>query len=83
MFMGLGDLVMPTILVISAPQFAAPAWGVLPALGAAVGTLVGFAVLMGFVLKGNPQAGLPLLNGGAIVGFLAGVFKATGSIRFW
>lgn len=83
MFMGLGDLVMPTILVISALTFAAPSWGTLPALGAAIGTLVGYGVLMGFVLKGNPQAGLPLLNGGAIVGFLTGVAWATHSLRFW
>ncbi len=79
-FMGLGDLVMPTILVVSALTFGA---GIQPVLGAAVGTLVGFGVLMGFVLKGNPQAGLPLLNGGAIVGFLMGLYVATGSIVFW
>ena len=83
MFMGLGDLVMPTILVVSALQFALPGWGTAPALGAAVGTLVGLGVLMGFVLKGNPQAGLPLLNGGSIVGFLAGLWAATGSFVFW
>ncbi|MHB1261164.1 MAG: presenilin family intramembrane aspartyl protease PSH [Thermoplasmatota archaeon] len=83
MFMGLGDLVMPTILVISALQFAQPGWEGMPALGAAVGTLVGYAVLMGYVLKGRPQAGLPLLNGGSIVGFLTGLYAATGSIVFW
>ena len=83
MFMGLGDLVMPTILVVSALEFAKPGWGAMPALGASVGTLVGYAVLMGYVLKGRPQAGLPLLNGGSIVGFLAGVYAATGSLRFW
>ncbi len=83
MFMGLGDLVMPTILVVSALQFAKPGWGTLPSIGAAVGTLVGFGVLMGYVLKGRPQAGLPLLNGGALAGFLAGVWWATGSLRFW
>ena len=83
MFMGLGDLVMPTILVISALQFSQPAWDGLPALGAAIGTLVGYAVLMGYVLKGRPQAGLPLLNGGSIVGFLTGLYAATGSIVFW
>jgi presenilin-like A22 family membrane protease len=83
MFMGLGDLVMPTILVVSALQFSAAGWRGLPALGAAVGTLVGYAVLMGYVLKGKPQAGLPLLNGGAIVGFLTGLYTATGSVRFW
>ncbi|HUR24540.1 MAG TPA: presenilin family intramembrane aspartyl protease PSH [Candidatus Thermoplasmatota archaeon] len=83
MFMGLGDLVMPTILVVSALQFSKPGWEGMPALGAAVGTLVGYAVLMGYVLKGRPQAGLPLLNGGSIVGFLTGLFAATGSIVFW
>jgi presenilin-like A22 family membrane protease len=55
----------------------------LPAMGAAIGTLVGFGVLMAFVLRGNPQAGLPLLNGGAIAGFLVGLYAATGSFRFW
>ncbi len=91
LFMGLGDLVMPTILVVSAMHFgnaaaaveAGTAWGMGPAVGAAVGTLVGFGVLMTFVLRGNPQAGLPLLNGGAIAGFLVGLVVATGSIRFW
>lgn len=81
-FLGLGDLVMPTILIVSAMVFPV-ATGSAPILGAAVGTLVGFGVLMGFVLKGNPQAGLPLLNGGAIVGFITGVYAATGSIVFW
>jgi presenilin-like A22 family membrane protease len=83
MFMGLGDLVMPTILVVSALRFPGADWRGLPSLGAAIGTLVGFAVLMGYVLKGRPQAGLPLLNGGAIVGFLTGLYAATGSVRFW
>ena len=83
MFMGLGDLVMPTILVVSALQFSQPGWDGMPALGAAVGTLVGYAVLMGYVLKGRPQAGLPLLNGGSIVGFLTGLYAATGSVVFW
>jgi presenilin-like A22 family membrane protease len=83
MFMGLGDLVMPTILVVSALQFSGAGWRGLPALGAAIGTLVGYAVLMGYVLKGRPQAGLPLLNGGAMVGFLTGLYAATGSLRFW
>lgn len=80
-FLGLGDLVMPTILIVSAMVF--PVGGIAPVLGAAVGTLVGFGVLMGYVLHGNPQAGLPLLNGGAIVGFIAGVYAATGSLVFW
>jgi presenilin-like A22 family membrane protease len=43
---------------------------IIVAMGTLVGALVGFALLMRYVLKGNPQAGLPLLNGGAIVGYL-------------
>ncbi|MES2154310.1 MAG: presenilin family intramembrane aspartyl protease PSH [bacterium] len=54
-----------------------------PALGAAIGTLAGFGALMVFVLRGNPQAGLPLLNGGALAGFLLGLYQATGSFKFW
>jgi presenilin-like A22 family membrane protease len=72
-FMGLGDAVIPTVLVISANSFmSAPAIGLInvPALGAAAGTIVGYAALMWFVLKGKPQAGLPFLNSGAIGGFL-------------
>lgn len=80
LFMGLGDLVMPTILVVSALVFGS---GATAAGGAAAGTLAGFAVLMSFVLKGRPQAGLPLLNGGALVGFVAGTYAATGSFVFW
>jgi presenilin-like A22 family membrane protease len=82
LFMGLGDLVMPTILVVSALVFGA-GWGTAPAWGAALGTLWGYLVLMSFVLRGRPQAGLPLLNGGAIAGFLTGLYAATGSIVFW
>lgn len=74
-FMGLGDAVMPTILAVSANAFLkAPAIGFVnvPALGTIVGTLVSYAVLMYFVMKGKPQAGLPFLCTGAIVGFLLG-----------
>jgi len=81
-FMGLGDAVMPTILVVSAKRFLTqadylsfPIIGAInaPALGAVLGTLAGFAVLMIFVIKGKPQAGLPLLNSGAILGFFLGL----------
>ncbi len=40
------------------------------AIGTLIGGLIGFAVLMRFVVKGNPQAGLPLLNSGVIIGYL-------------
>ena len=79
-FMGLGDAVMPTILVISANTFVKASYYTLPilgtvnipAIGAMLGTFAGFAVLMGFVMKGKPQAGLPFLNGGVILGYVAG-----------
>jgi presenilin-like A22 family membrane protease len=89
MFMGLGDLIIPGILSVSAftfpPPKRDPTTGVLVpdirfvfglpsnlfiAICAIIGCLVGFAILMRFVLKGNPQAGLPLLNGGTIAGYL-------------
>jgi presenilin-like A22 family membrane protease len=44
----------------------------IPVIGAILGTFLGFSVLMGFVIKGKPQAGLPFLNGGVILGYLAG-----------
>jgi len=83
-FMGLGDAVMPTILVISANTFVKtgyyhfPILGPLniPAIGAMLGTFIGFAVLMGLVIKGKPQAGLPFLNGGVILGYAAGCLIA-------
>ncbi len=73
--MGMGDLIMPTILVVSANVFLrAETTGILtiPALGAMAGSFVGLAVLMHFVNRGRPQAGLPPLNAGTIGGFLLG-----------
>jgi presenilin-like A22 family membrane protease len=71
---GMGDYIMPTILVVSAYVFLeVPGWPVsLPAIGAAIGSLVGLAILLKAVAKGKPQAGLPPLNGGTIAGFLIG-----------
>jgi presenilin-like A22 family membrane protease len=76
MFMGLGDVIIPGILVSSAfsflsdEQFAGVPSNLLVALGALAGGLIGFALLMRYVLKGNPQAGLPLLNGGTVLGYV-------------
>jgi len=76
LFMGLGDVVIPGTLVVSAFVWlpAAPTWlglgaGLWVALGALMGSLFGYALLMRLVLRGNPQAGLPFLNGGAIAGY--------------
>mgnify|MGYP005847513955 CR=1 FL=1 len=78
-FIGLGDAVIPAVLVASAARFSpADALSVpffvvnLPAVLAMVGSLAGLVVLMSWVIKGRPHAGLPLLNGGAIGGYLLG-----------
>ncbi len=73
-FLGLGDAIIPTILVISAyTSFPASGYfGVnLPAIGAMLGTYLGFLLLM-TTSRDRPQAGLPFLNSGVIFGFLAG-----------
>ncbi len=84
-FIGLGDAVIPTILVASAAFFRpgdAPLLDVpglaltVPALGAMIGTLAGLLALMWMVMKGRAHAGLPLLNGGAIAGYLVGTVAA-------
>ena len=81
LFIGLGDAIIPAILVASAAFFA-PAGvqtvvGVpLPAVTGMVGTFVGLAVLLWLVLKGRAHAGLPLLNGGTIAGYLLGAVVA-------
>jgi presenilin-like A22 family membrane protease len=67
-FMGLGDIVMPGILVAASFRFIEN--GLPIAISVMIGTLVGFAILMTFVIKGKPQAGLPLLGGGAIAGYV-------------
>jgi presenilin-like A22 family membrane protease len=88
LFVGLGDAVMPSIVVASAAYFLSANDGVvatidvpwflinLPALTAMIGTIAGLLVLMYMVLKGRPHAGLPLLNGGAILGYLVGALAS-------
>ncbi len=78
-FMGLGDVVMPGILVASTFYNIADA-GLLVALSVMIGTLVGFAVLVVFLLKGKPQAGLPYLCGGAIVGYIVSSYLLFGKL---
>lgn len=93
MFVGLGDLIIPGILSVSAFTFLndstlAPGLTLGPlapyslvAIGTVLGSLAGFLALMRFVLKGNPQAGLPLLNGGALVGFILSNFLVYGTVH--
>lgn len=69
-FMGLGDIVMPGILVAAVFRQIGSPEGFLIAIGTIIGILIGFTILMTFVLKGKPQAGLPCLCGGAIFGYI-------------
>ncbi len=86
MFMGLGDIVIPGVLVVSAATFLQPtgftllgiAAPMLVALATLLGIMLGFTVLMGLVLTGRPQAGLPTLNGGAILLFLVALLTLYG-----
>ena len=82
LFVGLGDAVMPGMMVASAAVFA-PAPPLfegfaltLPALTAMIGTICGLVALLWFVMQGRAHAGLPLLNGGAVGGYLLGALVA-------
>jgi presenilin-like A22 family membrane protease len=77
-FMGLGDIVMPGILV--AAIYHNINGGLPIAVGAILGTLAGFLLLMTFVIKGKPQAGLPCLCGGAIFGYFLSSYLWFGEI---
>jgi len=77
-FMGLGDIVMPGILVAASFRFIDD--GLIVALSVMIGTLLGFAILMSFVIKGKPQAGLPLLGGGAIFGYIISSYILYGEL---
>jgi presenilin-like A22 family membrane protease len=93
MFMGLGDIIIPGVLVASSYSFL-EASGIGPfhiegidanllvSLGTLLGAMLGFAALMTFVMKGRPQAGLPLLNGGAILGYLVFYALVYGNLNF-
>jgi presenilin-like A22 family membrane protease len=77
-FVGLGDVIIPGILVVSAFHNLASN-GFLMAMSVVLGTLVGFIVLTAFVLKGKPQAGLPFLCTGAIIGYLLASYLIFGA----
>lgn len=85
-FMGVGDAVIPGLLVVSAslylPDAAAPLMtaNLWAAAGATIGGLVGYLVLFRFVMRGKPQAGLPFLNSGAILGYLVAYALAYGTV---
>ena len=81
MFMGLGDVIFPGMLVISCVDSISTG-GLAVGISTLIGGLVGYLVLMGYVASGRPQAGLPLLNGGAILGYIIGGLIFVGSAAF-
>lgn len=80
MFMGLGDVIFPGMLVVSCVQWIDS--GLEVGISTLIGGLIGYLVLMGYVASGRPQAGLPLLNGGAILGYIVGGLVFVGSAAF-
>ena len=80
-FMGLGDIVFPGILVIST-YTTIGAHNLLMAVATIVGTLVGFIGLSYFVSSGKPQAGLPFLCSGAILGYVVASYLLFGALVF-
>jgi presenilin-like A22 family membrane protease len=93
MFMGLGDIIIPGVLIASSYSFLAASGSgpfhiegidanLLVSLGSLLGAMLGFAALMTFVMKGRPQAGLPLLNGGVILGYLLFYALVYGNLSF-
>ncbi len=79
MFMGLGDIIFPGMLVISTLTFHSGTGAWWAAMMTMLGGLAGYFVLMTHVARGKPQAGLPLLNGGAILGYILGVMIFIGA----
>ena len=75
MYMGLGDIIIPGVLAVSALAFLPfhttfGLWGArLVSLGTLAGIVSAYIALAFMVMKGKPQAGLPFLNTGAIIGY--------------
>lgn len=78
-FMGLGDVIMPGVLVASTFHNVANN-GLLIAISVILGTLLGFTVLMAVVIRGRPQAGLPYLCTGAILGYIVSSYILFGEL---
>jgi presenilin-like A22 family membrane protease len=66
LIIGLGDLIIPTIFVVSSNVYM----GLIPSLGAIIGGTIGLFLLLRDIGNSKPKAGLPFLNGGVILGFL-------------
>ena len=82
MLMGLGDVIFPGMLVLSTLQYISGDNGLIMAMTTLVGSLIGYSILMYYVGRGQAQAGLPLLNGGAILGYIVGGLFTIGMAMF-
>lgn len=74
-YMGVGDVVIPNILAVSAQRFSESSYILffkISALTTIVFSLAALALLIVLVEKKGVSAGLPLINSGAIAGFLLG-----------
>jgi len=76
-FMGVGDVVIPGILVVSCYYFSN---SLAISTSVAAGIILGFLLLMAFVAKGKAHAGLPFLNGGAILGYVLSSYILYGKL---
>lgn len=93
LFIGLGDIIFPSAFAVSLSVYlerhvtATDVFGldgiIFVIAGVIIGTLLGYLVLMIFVLRGRPQAGLPLLNGGALLGYLIPVLAIYRTLGLW
>ena len=78
-FLGVGDVVFPGILAVAAFHSLVNN-GFIMAMSVLAGTLLGFVVLTVYVVKGKPQAGLPFLCSGAILGYVVAGFLLFGFV---
>jgi len=78
-FMGLGDVVMPGMLVTSA-FYNIAGGGLIVAFSVMLGTLVGFGFLVIFLVRGKPLPGLPFLCSGAILGYVVSSYLLYGQL---
>jgi len=93
LFIGLGDIIFPSAFAVSLSVYLEDKVSYTEVLGingiafvvagVIIGTIIGYITLMAFVLRGKPQAGLPLLNGGAIIGYLIPVIAIYWSLGLW
>ncbi len=76
-YMGVGDVVMPAILAVSAQYFTKgpEVFSIkLPALSTIIGAFIGLIIVLTLVeRKGGAHPGLPFINLGAILGYFIGI----------